>query len=133
MKRPGADSSSVDGGGQSVGSLAQIQTAKKRKYNNVVTEVDGLRFDSKREAARYLSLRDDVQRGAIRDLEIHPRFPLVVRGENCGDYVGDFAYIGADGSRHVEDVKSAATRKLPTYRLKARLVWALYGLRIEER
>jgi hypothetical protein len=32
----------------------------------------------------------------------------------------------------LEDVKSAATRALPTYRLKRRLLWALYGLTVQE-
>ena len=70
--------------------------------------------------------------GEISGLEIQPRFPLVVNGQDCGSYVGDFAYVTKDGERVVEDVKSAATRKLPTYRLKRRLVWALYGLTVVE-
>jgi hypothetical protein len=94
--------------------------------------VDGFRFDSTREAERYLSLRQDQHDGKITALEVHPRFPLVVRGENCGDYEGDFAYLDALGKPVVEDVKSPATRKLPTYRLKRRLVWALYALEIRE-
>ena len=105
----------------------------RRKFNNQPTEVDGYRFDSRKEAERYATLRLLEQAGEISGLEIHPRFPLVVHGEDCGAYVGDFAYLDAAGGRHVEDVKSAATRKLPTYRLKRRLLWALYGLTVEER
>jgi hypothetical protein len=40
--------------------------------------------------------------------------------------------VVATGERVVEDVKSPATRKLATYRLKVRMVWALYGLRVRE-
>lgn len=112
--------------------VTNVLGAVRRKYGNVPTVVDGVTFDSKREAERYLSLRDDFRAGRISDLEVHPRFPLVVHEQDCGVYEGDFAYIDAHGVRVVEDVKSAATRKLPTYRLKAKLVWALYGLRVRE-
>lgn len=104
----------------------------RRKFGNVPTEVGGIRFDSKRESERYAVLLLAERAGEISGLEIQPRFPLVVNGQDCGSYVGDFAYVTKDGERVVEDVKSAATRKLPTYRLKRRLVWALYGLTVVE-
>ena len=73
------------------------------------------------------------QMGEIRDLEVHPSFPLVIHEQDCGRYEADFAYTSvATGERVVEDVKSPATRKLPTFRLKVRLVWALYGIRVRE-
>jgi hypothetical protein len=104
-----------------------------RKFFNQPCEVNGIRFDSKAEAARYTGLYVAAQMGEIRDLEVHPRFPLVVHGEDCGAYIADFAYVVvATGERVVEDVKSPATRKLATYRLKVRMVWALYGLRVRE-
>jgi hypothetical protein len=105
---------------------------KPRKYRNTPTEVDGLKFDSKREAERYLSLRDDLRAGRISDLEVHPRFPLVIHGIDTGDYVADFRYLTSDGRPVVEDVKSAATRKLATYRLKKLQVWALYAIEVQE-
>jgi hypothetical protein len=111
---------------------AILAASKPRKYHNVPTEVDGHRFDSKKEAERYAALVKAERAGEIRDLEIQPRFPLIVHQENCGAYVGDFSYVTRAGEAVVEDVKSAATRKLPTYRLKRRLVWALYGLTIRE-
>lgn len=104
----------------------------QRKYRNQPVEVDGQRFDSKREAERYGHLRMLEQAGVIRDLFVHEAFPLVVHGQDCGAYISDFTYVTETGERVIEDVKSPATRKLPTYRLKARLVWALYGLRIRE-
>lgn len=108
-------------------------TQKTRKYRNEPVVVNGLHFASKAEGARYMGLYVAVQMGEIRDLEIHPRFPLVIHGEDCGDYEADFGYVVVStGERVIEDVKSAPTRKLPTYRLKARLVWALYGLKIRE-
>lgn len=118
------------------GALSQATAAVSgrptRKYGNVPTYVDGQRFDSKKEAARFGHLRMLEQAGVIRDLMVHEPFPLIVHGQDCGSYVSDFTYTTETGERVVEDVKSAATRKLPTYRLKVRLVWALYGLRVVE-
>ena len=111
---------------------ALLKPQKPRKYHNQPVTVDGVTFDSTREHQHYLSLLDDLLQGKIRDLEVHPRFPLVVHGQDCGDYIGDFAYLDSEGNRIVEDVKSAATRKLAVYRLKAKLVWALYGIKIQE-
>jgi hypothetical protein len=39
---------------------------KTSKYNNVKTEVDGIIFDSKKEAARYSKLKD--RHGGWRDI-----------------------------------------------------------------
>lgn len=121
--RPGAVSEDV---------ARLLEPQKARKYHNQPVEVDGVRFDSKREAERYGELVRAVQAGAIRSLEVHPRFPLVIHGIDTGDYVADFSYLTADGVAVVEDVKSAPTRKLPTYRLKRRQVWALYAVEIRE-
>jgi hypothetical protein len=116
--------------GEALGAL--LRAVRPRKYRNTPTIVDGHRFDSKREAARYEELRNAERAGEIRSLEVHPRFPLVVHGIDCGAYVADFAFVARDGQPIVEDVKSAATRKLPTYRLKARMLWALYAIKIRE-
>lgn len=115
---------------ESVAALLGAQ--KPRKYHNQPVDVDGHRFDSKVEATRYVELSRAEWAGVIRDLEIHPRFPLVIHGIDTGDYVADFSYVTAEGVSVVEDVKSPATRKLPTYRLKRRQVWALYGITIRE-
>ncbi len=109
-----------------------LKASRPRKYRNGPITVDGHRFDSKKEAARYQELQIAAAAGEIRDLEIQPRFPLIVHQEDCGAYVGDFSYVTRAGEAVVEDVKSDATRKLPTYRLKRKLVWALYGLTIRE-
>lgn len=114
------------------GATIAVSGRSTRKYRNQPTWVDGVLFDSKKEAERFGHLRMLVQASVIRDLDAHTRFPLVVHGIDCGYYEADFTYIDDDGNRRVEDVKSAATRKLPTYRLKVKLLWALYGLRVEE-
>jgi hypothetical protein len=56
-------------------------------------------------------------------------FPLVVNGVIVAQYRADFSYVDADGVRHVEDVKGVRTS---TYRLKAKMVRAIYGIEIEE-
>ena len=108
------------------------QASGRRKYGNVPKVVDGITFDSTKEAARYAELSLMQTMGEIRSLEVHPRFPLVVHGIDCGVYEGDLSYVTRDGVPVLEDVKSPATRKLATYRLKRKLVFALYGLEIRE-
>ena len=106
--------------------------APRRKFHNVPVVIDGHRFDSTSEGNRYTELRLMERAGEIRQLEIHPRFPLVIHEQDCGVYVADFAYLTQHGERVVEDVKSPATRKLAVYRLKKRQVWALYGIDVRE-
>lgn len=109
-----------------------LKKPARRKYHNVKVEIDGLTFDSQAEARRYGELRLLERDGEIRELGHHARFPLVVHGQDCGYYEADFVYITREGERTVEDVKSPATRKLAVYRLKAKLVWAIYGLTVRE-
>lgn len=106
-------------------------TFARLKYGNRKVEQDGYRFDSRREAARYQELVLLERAGQIQDLEVHPKYPLVVEGVRIGDYVGDFAYTEA-GRRVVEDVKSAPTRRLASYRIKRKLMRALYHIEIVE-
>jgi hypothetical protein len=101
------------------------------KYGNRQTEVDGIGFDSKAEAKRYTDLRLLEVGGAITDLVLQPRFPLMVNGEKVGVYVADFQYV-EDGRLVVEDVKGGAATKTPVYRLKVKLMAAIHGITVEE-
>jgi len=102
----------------------------KRKYNNVPTVVDGRRFDSKKEAARYGELKLLQSAGHIADLACQPPFALVVNGVKVGKYIADFVYLDcATGERVYEDVKGVRTA---VYKIKAKLVLALYGITIRE-
>lgn len=103
---------------------------KRRKYGNEPARVDGYTFDSQAEARHYRDLRAAELGGAISDLRIKTRYPLIVNGVECGYYEDDFNFLH-DGERVIVDVKSAATRT-PLYRLKKRIVEALYGVRISE-
>ena len=98
------------------------------KYQAQVTEVDGLRFHSKKEAARYRVLKMLEASGEIEGLLLQPRFPLVVNGVKVCTYVADFQYTEA-GVQITEDCKGYRTRE---YLMKKKLLKALLGIDILE-
>jgi hypothetical protein len=103
---------------------------RRHKYGARRTVVGGIAFASAREARRYGELKILERAGRITGLELQPRFRLVVNGRHVGDYLADFRYV--EGGRSVvEDVKSPPTRT-PVYRLKRKLMAALYGIEIRE-
>jgi len=112
-----------------------VRLAAVSKYRAVRTTVDGVTFASQREAARYGVLRLLERAGAICHLRLQPRYPLWVRPIRegppvyIGTWIGDFEYDRPTGGTVVEDVKGVRT---PVYKLKKRLVEALYGIQIVE-
>ena len=95
------------------------------KYKNRKVTVDGVTFDSAGEARRWAELQLLEKSGAIRNLERQVRVPLVVNGQKICAVVGDFLYF--EGQKRVlEDHKSEFTRRLPVWRLKKKLLAALY-------
>lgn len=111
--------------------LKRKNAATRQKFRNIPTIVDGIRFDSKREATHFRNLKLWQLAGDINSLTLQVRFPLVVEGVKIATYVADFVYRDKTG-RHVIDVKSPVTAKLPVYRLKKKLMAAIYGINIEE-
>lgn len=109
----------------------EAKRAPKSKMKNVPTTLDGIRFDSKKEAARYAELLMMSKSALIADLKVQPVIRCDVNGEHVCDYVGDFFYT-ENGIPVYEDVKSAHTRKQPTYKLKRKLVHALFKITIRE-
>jgi Flp pilus assembly CpaF family ATPase len=99
------------------------------KYRNVRTEVDGITFDSKKEARRYGELTTLLADGEISRLMLQPKFDIIVNGIKVAYYKADFAYFNKAGDRVIEDVKGMKT---PMYRLKKKLVEALHGVKIVE-
>lgn len=124
------------------------------KYRAVKTTVDGIRFDSKKEAARYEVLKVMQKSGVIENLRMQVPFVLIpdqreadvwvpykkpIKGEmgrwkpgkvierRCV-YVADFVY-DQDGETVVEDVKGRRTKE---YVLKRKLLLHQYGIRIKE-
>lgn len=105
---------------QPSGTLATSQP--RNKYRAVRTQVAGIWFDSKREAAHYDGYRLQEIAGAISQLRVHTRWPLVVNGVDCGAYESDFDFI-QDGRMVIVDVKGEATE---AYRLKKKIWEAIY-------
>ena len=105
---------------------------KASKYHNRKTLVDGIQFDSQKEANRYQELILMERAGLIRSIELQPRYDLIVNGHKLGFYKGDFRYeVVATSILMVEDVKSPAT-KTAVYCLKKKLMKALCGIEIIE-
>jgi len=96
-----------------------------RKYRNTPTEVDGIKFASKREAVRYSQLKLLGRGEKLFDLRLQPRYPLTVNGLHVCTYVGDFEYLDLTTGRLVtEDAKGVKTKD---FIIKAKLFHALYG------
>jgi hypothetical protein len=107
----------------------------RSKFGAVKTAVGGYNFDSKREANRYSQLKSMEDAGLIADLWLQPKYPVYVPEKDGGnvficDYIADFRYNQA-GASVIEDVKSRATATA-VYKLKKRLVEAIYGVSIIE-
>lgn len=117
----------------------KAKVAKHNKFNAQKVELDGMTFDSKKEHKRYIELKAMQQRGEITRLEHHTKFELAPKTKLEGEkrakpavrYFADFTYYIAD-KYIVEDVKSAATRKLPSYRTKKHLMKTVHGIDIKE-
>lgn len=109
------------------------------KYKNKKVVLDGHRFDSKREAERYVELKALEDQGKIINLTLQPKYWL-----KCGDkdikirsgrypngrrasYTADFSFTDDQGVEHVEDVKGIDTN---VSRLRRAIVEAQYGVRV---
>lgn len=102
----------------------------KSKYGNSKIVVDGVKFDSLKEARRHGVLVQLEAMGVIKDLELQPRYDCEVFGVFICFWKGDFRYKDvATDAVVVEDAKGFKTA---IYRLKKRLVEALHGIKIME-
>ena len=100
------------------------------KYHNIKASYEGITFDSRKEAHRYQELLWMERAGLIRNIELQPRYDLIVNSQKIGFYKADFRYEMVDtGEAVVEDVKGVRT---PIYVMKCKLVKALYGIDIVE-
>lgn len=100
------------------------------KYGNRKTVVDGLTFDSVKEARRWSQLRLLERAGAISGLERQVAYEVIPKcdGERAAVYIVDFRY--KEGDRLVcEDVKGVKT---DAYRLKRKLMNWRFGIKIRE-
>lgn len=108
------------------------------KYRAKPTVINGIKFASQAEAARYRRLLWLQGEGQITGLELQPAFVLVPGVRLLGSkrktpalrYVADFRYtVAATGKVVIEDVKGFLT---PVYKLKRHLMKALLNIDIEE-
>ncbi|SKA30093.1 Protein of unknown function [Chitinophaga eiseniae] len=108
----------------------QEDAPKKSKYGNNRTEVDGIWFDSAKEAARYSTLRLMERAGLIRDLRRQVAFELNDGGTHSLKYIADFVYIDCTTSLQVvEDAKGFRTQE---YLKRRRLMKNVHNIEIKE-
>lgn len=124
---------------------------KSNKYGSKKVEIDGIVFDSKKEAKRYQELLLLEKAGAIKHLQRQVKYVLIpaqrestneiyTKGRNKGcfkqgkllerecTYTADFVYI-QDCKFIVEDTKGFRTKD---YIIKRKLMLYNYGIRIKE-
>lgn len=101
------------------------------KYNNRLTVVDGITFDSKKEAKRYRELKLLERGKEISELELQVSYELIPKqkGERSVSYIADFRYKDRDGEVVVEDAKGVRTQ---VFIIKKKLMLWVHGIRIKE-
>jgi len=121
-------------------------TRSTNKYNAKKTVIDGIEFDSKKEARRYAVLKAREEAGEISGLKRQVEFILIPeqrepdtvgsRGgihkgkllEKKVSYIADFVY-SENGNLVVEDAKGM---RLPDYVIKRKLLLYIHGIQIRE-
>ena len=102
---------------------------KRRKYGNRRVEIDGMKFDSQKEADYYFAvLLPSWKAGAYKLLARQVPFDLPggIR------YIADFVTVSRDGEVMVLDTKSEPTRMNRTYINKKKQMRAMWHLEITE-
>ena len=113
---------------------------KKAKYHNVKVVVDGIKFDSGREAKRYKTLKELQRLNIISDLRLQVPYELCpaqyvmgyygkqICARGTMKYLADFVYI-RDGVEVVNDSKGCVT---DVYKQKRNLMKRIYNIEILE-
>lgn len=118
---------------------------KSSKYHNIKMEVNGIKFDSAKEAKKYSELMLLLETGEIRNLQLQRQYTLqegyvTPQGERVKPikYIADFAYERSAGKDTYGyeiwlpvtlDTKGVKT---DVYRMKAKMFLAKYGYPITE-
>lgn len=111
---------------------------KQSKFHNQKTEIDGMKFDSKKEAEQYLILKARKQAGEIKDFKRQVRFilqgPFKLNGKNYRkiEYIADFVVTDLEDNMKVIDVKASKKFQDPVYRLKKKFFMRRYQVEITE-
>jgi hypothetical protein len=104
-----------------------------RKYRNKKITIDGIVFDSLAEGKRYEELKlmkhANNPKDKVVSIDCHPRYDIYLGNKYIAHYKADFKVRYEDGREEIEDVKGIKTS---TYRLKKKLVEAIYGIKIIE-
>lgn len=108
--------------------------ARNKYYSRKVT-IDGIKFDSQKEARRFRELCLLERAGQITDLQRQVKFELIpsqrIEGkivERACTYVADFVYM-ENGKKVVEDTKGFKTKD---YIIKRKLMLHINGIKIHE-
>ena len=96
---------------------------KSHKHHAVLTECDGIKFSSKKEARYYQELRARQHIGEVKFFLMQVPFRL----PGGAKHLLDFAEFWTDGTVHFVEVKG---RDLPMGKLKRHQVEELYGIKI---
>ena len=115
-------------------------TAGASKYQNKKIVIDGITFDSKKEAKVYGELKLLKQAGEIKDFTRQQSFELIpsqyeiINGkkkcvEKPVQYKADFVVEHLDGEKSVVDAKGMRT---PIYVIKRKLMRYLHKINIKE-
>lgn len=106
------------------------------KYHNKKVEIDGIVFDSKKEANYYCELKILKMAGKVKDFELQVPFELQPKFKYEGKtiraikYVADFVVKYPDGLKVVVDTKGFRTKD---YLLKRKMLLYKYpGILFEE-
>lgn len=88
-------------------------------------------FASTQEYRRYAELALEQRAGLISGLQLQPVYPIVINSQRVFKYIADFKYTRGD-REVVEDVKGSKDPKHhdPVFRLKKKVVEAVYGIEI---
>jgi hypothetical protein len=99
------------------------------KYKNKITEVDGIRFDSEKEADYYWQLHWMMREGTVKEVELQPKFVLQPAYEAAGKkirpiiYKADFKVTEASGHVYYVDTKGMRTQ---VYMIKKKMLLYKY-------
>ena len=105
---------------------------QESKYHNRRVTVDGISFQSVKEASRWQELRLMERAGEITLLARQVKIELVPKSNlfRAVYYVADFVYVDKRTGKTVyEDVKGVRT---DVYKLKKKLLYWRHGIEIKE-
>jgi len=105
---------------------------QESKYHNKRVTVDGITFDSVKEASRWQELRMLERAGEITGLVRQQKIELIPKTKlyRACYYVCDFIYYDKRENKTIyEDVKGVRTKE---YLLKRKLLYWRHGIEIKE-